>query len=69
MNKNYLINKLKKVELKSEKLYMYLKGFETNIYNEKLQTNINRICEIDDIISTLIIELECTEGDDFSGRR
>ena len=69
MNKKYLINRLKKVELKSEKLYLYLKELETDFYDEKLQININRICVIDEIISTLIIELECMEGDYFNERR
>lgn len=63
MNKKYIINKLKKAERKSEKLFLYLKEFETETYDEKLQININRVCVIDEIVSSLIIELECMKGE------
>lgn len=69
MNKKYIINKLKKAERKSEKLFLYLKEFETETYDEKLQININRICMIDEIISSLIIELECMKGDNLNERQ
>lgn len=69
MNKKYIINKLKKVERKSEKLFLYLKGFETETYDEKLQININRVCAIDEIVSSLIIELEYIKGEIKDERR
>ena len=69
MNKKYVINKLKKIERKAEKIYKYLEEFDLYIRDEKLLININRICEIDEIASSLIIELECMEGEDLNGRK
>mgnify|MGYP006916294984 CR=1 FL=1 len=69
MKKKYIIKKLKKAERKSEQLFLYLREFETETFDEKLQININRICVIDEIVSSLIIELECTKGEITDERR
>ena len=60
MNKklNYYLNQLKKADNKSNKIFDYLQSLETETYNKKLQININRICDIDEILSQLIISLE-----------
>ena len=67
-----IINKefknLKKVEKKIEQVYDYLDDCQTLACNERLRININRICMIDEIVSELIIELECMEGDFNNGR-
>ena len=60
MNKkiNYYLNQLKKADNKSNKVFEYLQSLETEYYDKKLQTNINRICDIDEILSQIIICLE-----------
>ena len=60
MNKklNYYLNQLKKADNKSNKVFEYLQSLETENYDKKLQININRICEIDEILSQIIICLE-----------
>lgn len=60
MNKklNYYLNQLQKADNKSNKLFEYLQSLETENYDKKLQININRICEIDEILSQIIICLE-----------
>ncbi len=68
MNKKYIIKNLKKVEKKIEQVYDYLDDCQTLACNERLRININRICMIDEIVSELIIELECMEGDFNNGR-
>lgn len=60
MNKklNYYLNQLKRADNKSNKVFEYLKNLETENYDKKLQININRICDIDEILSQIIICLE-----------
>lgn len=60
MNKkvNYYLNQLKKADKKSNKIFKYLQSLETEKYDKKLQININRICDIDEILSQIIICLE-----------
>lgn len=60
MNKKlkYYLNLLKKADNKSNEIFEYLQSLENETYNKKLQTNINRICDIDEILSQLIICLE-----------
>lgn len=60
MNKkiNYYLNQLKKADNKSNKIFEYLQSLETEKYDKKLQININRICDIDEILSQIIICLE-----------
>lgn len=60
MNKKikYYLNLLKKADNKSNKIFEYLQSLENEPYNKKLQININRICDIDEILSQLIICLE-----------
>lgn len=60
MNKklNYYLNQLKKANNKSNKVFEYLKSLETENYDKKLQININRICDIDEILSQIVICLE-----------
>ncbi len=60
MNKkiNYYLNQLKRADNKSNKVFKYLKNLENENYDKKLQVNINRICDIDEILSQIIICLE-----------
>lgn len=60
MNKkiNYYLNQLKKADYKSNKIFKYLQSLETESYDKNLQININRICDIDEILSQIIICLE-----------
>lgn len=60
MNKklNYYLNQLKKADNKSNKVFEYLQSLESKSYDKKLQININRICDIDEILSQIIICLE-----------
>lgn len=60
MNKklNYYLNQLKKADNKSHKIFEYLQNLETEHHDKKLQININRICDIDEILSQIIICLE-----------
>ena len=60
MNKKlkYYLNQLRKADKKSNKIFKYLQSLETENYDEKLQININRICDIDEILSQIIICLE-----------
>lgn len=55
---NYYLNQLKKADNKSNKIFKYLQSLETENYDKNLQININRICDIDEILSQLIISLE-----------
>lgn len=57
MNKKYILKQIKKANKNSIKIYKYLKSLESN-YNEKLQININRIININEILTNLEIELE-----------
>ena len=63
MNNKYILKQIRKAIRKTIKVYYYLKSLETNTYDEKLQTNIMRICTIDDILSELEIELEMLENE------
>lgn len=60
MNKefNYYLNQLKKADNKANKIFEYLQNLQNENYDEKLQININRICDIDEILSQIIICLE-----------
>lgn len=60
MNKKlrYYLNQLKKADNKSNELFEYLQSLENENYDKKLQVNINRICDIDEILSQIIICLE-----------
>lgn len=60
MNKefNYYLNQLKKADNKTNKVFEYLKNLQNKNYDKKLQININRICDIDEILSQIIICLE-----------
>ena len=60
MNKefNYYLNQLKKADNKVNKVFEYLQNLQNENYDKKLQININRICDIDEILSQLIICLE-----------
>lgn len=51
MNKefNYYLNQLKKADNKANKIFEYLQNLQNENYDEKLQININRICDIDEI--------------------
>ena len=62
MNYNYLLKELKKVNKKVNKVYYYLKNQETEKYDYVLQINLNRLCDIDEILSYLQIELEIKLG-------
>ena len=64
MNYNYLLKELKKVNKKVNKVFYYLKNQETEIYDYVLQINLNRLCDIDEILSYLQIELEIKLGID-----
>ena len=64
MNYNYLLRKLKKVNKKVNKVFYYLKNQETEKYDYVLQINLNRLCDIDEILSYLQIELEIKLGID-----
>lgn len=68
MNKKYIIKNLKKIEKKVGQVYDYLDDCQTLACNERLLININRICIIDEVISELIIELECEKGDFNNGK-
>lgn len=60
MNKefNYYLNQLKKADNKTNKVFEYLQNLQNENYDKKLQININRICDIDEILSQIIICLE-----------
>lgn len=60
MNKefNYYLNQLKKADNKTNKVFEYLQNLQNENYDKKLQININRICDIDEILSQIIIFLE-----------
>lgn len=64
MNYNYLLKELKKVNKKVNKVFYYLKNQETEKYDYALQINLNRLCDIDEILSYLQIELEIKLGID-----
>lgn len=64
MNYNYLLKELKKVNKKVNKVFYYLKNQETKKYDYVLQINLNRLCDIDEILSYLQIELEIKLGID-----
>mgnify|MGYP001777695800 CR=1 FL=1 len=64
MNYNYLLKELKKVNKKVNKVFYYLKNQETEKYDCVLQINLNRLCDIDEILSYLQIELEIKLGID-----
>lgn len=64
MNYNYLLKELKKVNKKVNKVFYYLKNQETEKYDYVLQINLNRLCNIDEILSYLQIELEIKLGID-----
>lgn len=60
MNKKlkYYLNLLKKADNKSNKIFEYLQSLENETHNKELQININRVCDIDEILSQIIICLE-----------
>ncbi len=60
MNKKlkYYLNLLKKADNKSNKIFEYLQSLENETHNKELQININRVCDIDEILSQVIICLE-----------
>ena len=64
MNYNYLLKELKKENKKVNKVFYYLKNQETEKYDYVLQINLNRLCDIDEILSYLQIELEIKLGID-----
>ncbi len=64
MNYSYLLKELKKVDKKVNKVFYYLKKKETEKYDYDLQVNLNRLCNIDEILSYLQIELEIKLGID-----
>ena len=64
MNYNYLLKELKKVNKKVNKVFYYLKNQETEKYDYVLKINLNRLCDIDEILSYLQIELEIKLGID-----
>ncbi len=64
MNYNYLLKELKKANKKVNKVFYYLKNQETEKYDYVLQINLNRLCDIDEILSYLQIELEIKLGID-----
>lgn len=47
-----------KLKNKYNKIFEYLQNLQNENYDEKLQININRICDIDEILSQIIICLE-----------
>lgn len=49
---------------KVNKVFYYLKNQETEKYDYVLQINLNRLCDIDEILSYLQIELEIKLGID-----
>lgn len=63
-NLNYYLSQLKKANNKLDKLFEYLKSLEGKNYDEKLQININRICDIDEILSQIIICIEINIKED-----
>ncbi len=64
MNYNYLLKQIKKANRKSIKIFEYLKQQETKNYNQKLQVTINRLCDINEILTNLEITLEIELGVD-----
>lgn len=57
MNTKYILKQIRKVNKKIEKTYHYLKSLETNQFDKDLQINISRVCDIDEILSNLEIEI------------
>lgn len=68
MNYNYLLKELKKANKKVNKVFYYLKKQETKKYDYDLQVNLNRLCDIDEILSYLQIELEIKLGIDVESK-
>ena len=66
MNKKliYTLNQLKKADKKTNKMFEYLQSLEKEKYDKKLQININRICDIEEILSELRIMIEIELGID-----
>ena len=60
MNKevNEYLKQVKKADNKTKKVFEYLQNLQNENYDKKLQININRICDIDEILSQIIICLE-----------
>lgn len=58
MNYQYLLKEIKRANRKSIKLYTYLKNTKNKDYNYELQVNLNRLCDINEILTNLEIELE-----------
>ena len=60
MNKrtNYYLNQIQKANNKLNKVFEYLQSLETQNYDKKLQININRICNINEILSQIMICFE-----------
>lgn len=58
MNTKYILKQIRKVNKKIEKTYHYLKSLETNQFDKDLQINISRICDINEILSNLEIDIQ-----------
>lgn len=58
MNTKYILKQIRKVNKKIEKTYHYLKSLETNQFDKDLQINISRICDINEILSNLEIDMQ-----------
>ena len=58
MNTKYILKQIRKVNKKIEKTYHYLKSLDTNQFDKDLQINISRICDINEILSNLEIDMQ-----------
>lgn len=58
MDTKYILKQIRKVNKKIEKTYHYLKSLETNQFDKDLQINISRICDINEILSNLEIDIQ-----------
>lgn len=57
MNIKYILKQIRKANKKIDKTYYYLKTLETKQFDRELQINISRVCDIDEILSNLEIEI------------
>lgn len=58
MNYQYLLKEIKRANRKSIKLFTYLKNMGNEEYDYYLQVNLNRLCDINEILTNLEIDLE-----------
>lgn len=58
MDTKYILKQIRKANKKIEKTYHYLKSLETNQFDKDLQINISRICDINEILSNLEIDIQ-----------